>query len=190
MMVKELRSGRHIGELVKINDFNIKCNNIFCFQHSSVGNHKFEVKPWFLNPYTDKRIYFVICPSHQVYQLCPLYIMHICMHTHAHRHTNIHTCTDGVSLPSHPTHKHEHMHTAKEDGVSPFPVLSKVYWRNKRIHKRRPPFWMEDMYKRELVRIRSGQISRVPELKESHVQRDSWTRLNVLPSKVMQVCFY
>lgn len=38
-------------------------------------------------------------------------------------------------------------------------------------------------------RLRNGQITRVPKLKESHVCRDSWTRLNVLPSKVMQVSY-
>ena len=48
---------------------------------------------------------------------------------------------------------------------------------------------IEDMYRRELVRVQKGQITRVPKLKESHVRRDSWTRLNVLPSKVMQVRF-
>ena len=46
---------------------------------------------------------------------------------------------------------------------------------------------IQDLYKRELDRIKSGQITRVPKLKESHIRRDSWTRLNVLPSKVMQV---
>ena len=46
---------------------------------------------------------------------------------------------------------------------------------------------VEDMYKRELERMKVGQATRVPKLKESHIIRDSWTRLNVLPSKVMQV---
>ena len=46
---------------------------------------------------------------------------------------------------------------------------------------------IEDLYVRELSRIRAGQCSRVPTLKQSHIRRDSWTRLNVLPSKVMQV---
>ena len=46
---------------------------------------------------------------------------------------------------------------------------------------------IEDLHTRELERIKAGQCSRVPKLKESYVQRDSWTRLNVLPSKVMQV---
>ena len=48
---------------------------------------------------------------------------------------------------------------------------------------------IEDMYRREISRIRAGQCSRVPKLKENHIRRDSWTRLNVLPSKIMQVCF-
>lgn len=48
---------------------------------------------------------------------------------------------------------------------------------------------VQDLYKRELDRIKAGQATRVPKLKESHIQRDSWTRLNVLPSKVMQVSF-
>ena len=33
-----------------------------------------------------------------------------------------------------------------------------------------------------------GISRRVPGLKYSHVVRDSWTRLNVLPAKIMQVC--
>ena len=35
--------------------------------------------------------------------------------------------------------------------------------------------------------MKAGMTTRVPKLKESHILRDSWTRLNVLPSKVMQV---
>ena len=49
---------------------------------------------------------------------------------------------------------------------------------------------IEDMYKRELERIKTGQIARVPKLKESYIRRDSWTRLNVLPSKVLQVSLH
>ena len=48
---------------------------------------------------------------------------------------------------------------------------------------------LQDLYERELNRIQSGQVTRVPKLKESHIRRDSWTRLNVLPSKVMQVSY-
>ncbi len=38
---------------------------------------------------------------------------------------------------------------------------------------------LEDLYSREMCRIQSGQCSRVPKLKKSHIVRESWTRLNV-----------
>ena len=46
---------------------------------------------------------------------------------------------------------------------------------------------MEGMLKRQIQRIQSGQLARVPGLKESFVHRDSWTRLNVKPAENMQV---
>lgn len=48
---------------------------------------------------------------------------------------------------------------------------------------------IEDMLKRELKRIQSGQLVRVQGLKESFVHRDTWTRLNVKPAKIMQVMY-
>lgn len=44
---------------------------------------------------------------------------------------------------------------------------------------------IQDMYQREVERIRAGQVTRIPKLKESFIVRDSWTRLNVMPSKVI-----
>ena len=46
---------------------------------------------------------------------------------------------------------------------------------------------IQGLLKREIQRIQSGQLARVPGLKESFVHRDSWTRLNVKPAKIMQV---
>ena len=46
---------------------------------------------------------------------------------------------------------------------------------------------IEQMLHREVLRKKSGQLPRVPGLKESYVYRDSWTRLNVKPAKIMQV---
>lgn len=46
---------------------------------------------------------------------------------------------------------------------------------------------LEDLYRRELGRIRANMLVRVPGLKENHIIRDSWTRLNVKPAKIMQV---
>lgn len=46
---------------------------------------------------------------------------------------------------------------------------------------------VEDVYKVDLKRAKNGQTRKVPKLKHSHIVRDSWTRLNVLPAKIMQV---
>lgn len=46
---------------------------------------------------------------------------------------------------------------------------------------------LEDMFFREVERARTNQLRRVKDLKESHIYRDSWTRLNVKPAKIMQV---
>lgn len=45
-----------------------------------------------------------------------------------------------------------------------------------------------DMYKRDVDRARKQQTRMVPRLKEVHVLRDAWTKLNVSPAKIMQVC--
>ena len=46
---------------------------------------------------------------------------------------------------------------------------------------------IEDVFRLDLRRAKDGLSRRVPQLKYSHVVRDSWTRLNVLPAKIMQV---
>ena len=43
------------------------------------------------------------------------------------------------------------------------------------------------MYQRECDRVKEGLTRMVPKLKEVHVLRDSWTKLNVTPAKIMQV---
>ena len=47
---------------------------------------------------------------------------------------------------------------------------------------------VEDVYQIDLMKAKNGQTRRVPKLKYSYIVRDSWTRLNVLPAKIMQVC--
>ncbi len=44
-----------------------------------------------------------------------------------------------------------------------------------------------DMFKREVERCNLGAARMVPRLRESYVLRDTWTKLNVAPAKVMQV---
>ena len=41
----------------------------------------------------------------------------------------------------------------------------------------------------EMVRVRNGQTRMVPRLREAHCLRDSWTKLNLLPAKIMQVSY-
>jgi len=48
---------------------------------------------------------------------------------------------------------------------------------------------IDELYKRELSRVSSGLARMVPRLRESHCLRDPWTKLNVHPAKIMQVCF-
>ena len=43
------------------------------------------------------------------------------------------------------------------------------------------------MYGRECDRMKNGLTRMVPRLKEIHIIRDSWTKLNVTPAKIMQV---
>ena len=47
---------------------------------------------------------------------------------------------------------------------------------------------IEEMFARDLQRAKAGLPRRVPGLRESYVYRDIWTRLNVKPAKIMQVC--
>ena len=44
-----------------------------------------------------------------------------------------------------------------------------------------------DLYERDCQRRNSGAARMVPKLREVHVLRDSWTKLNVHPAKIMQV---
>ena len=44
-----------------------------------------------------------------------------------------------------------------------------------------------DMYSRECSRRDNGNARMVPRLREAYILRDSWTKLNVMPAKIMQV---
>ena len=46
---------------------------------------------------------------------------------------------------------------------------------------------IESVYRSDLCRAHKGISRRVPGLKYAYIVRDSWTRLNVLPAKIMQV---
>ena len=46
---------------------------------------------------------------------------------------------------------------------------------------------IDDLYKREVGRVQLNCTRMVPRLKEAHCLRDAWTKLNVLPAKIIQV---
>ena len=47
--------------------------------------------------------------------------------------------------------------------------------------------WQAIMYSRECERRNNGTARTIPRLREVHVLRDAWTKLNVHPAKIMQV---
>ena len=46
---------------------------------------------------------------------------------------------------------------------------------------------IQALYARECKRADQGAARMVPRLRECHILRDSWTKLNVSPAKIMQV---
>lgn len=46
-----------------------------------------------------------------------------------------------------------------------------------------------DMWAREVQTMKANKMTRIPKLKQSYIIRDSWTRLNVAPAKIMQVIY-
>ena len=44
-----------------------------------------------------------------------------------------------------------------------------------------------NMYSRECQRQEKGQTRMIPKLHEAYILRDSWTKLNVAPAKIMQL---
>ena len=46
------------------------------------------------------------------------------------------------------------------------------------------------VYNGDIFRAKQGVSRCVPGLRYAHIVRDSWTRLNVLPAKIMQVKLY
>ena len=47
---------------------------------------------------------------------------------------------------------------------------------------------IERLWEREVERSQKGQMVTIPRMKSRYIYRDSWTRLNVTPAKIMQVC--
>lgn len=67
--------------------------------------------------------------------------------------------------------------SSKEGGTKAF-VLNDIMFGWKSVLK---------MFERECQRMSKGLTRMVPKLRESHIIRDVWTKLNVTPAKIMQV---
>ena len=70
------------------------------------------------------------------------------------------------------------LHSSKESGTKAF------------IHKGSLFGWIDiyKMWMRECNRREKGIPRMVAKLRETRIIRDSWTKLNVSPAKIMQVC--
>ena len=159
------RNQRLMGKKGLLYLFSIHEHSLCRYDHSEGAADKFAVKPWFVSPYTGQRVYFIICPSHQVYKV---WFLHIIMVHKLMLSTNLQLKSMVAAL---------YQSRPSKGGTRQFTHRSERFgWEV-----------IVDLYKRETDRKKTGQCVRVPKLKANHVYRDAWTRLNVLPSKVMQV---
>ena len=72
------------------------------------------------------------------------------------------------------------LHSSRENGTKAFQHEDNTFgWLD--IYK----MWMRECNRRE-----NGHARVVPKLRETHIIRDSWTKLNVAPAKIMQVYMY
>ena len=115
-------------------------------------------KPWFVSP-REEEVYLIICPSHQVIYLLTIHII---------THSILVWLKNMIAA----------LYSSKTNGTKDL-CKSGVSFGWKAI---------EDVFQADMKRAKSGLTRRVPGLKYSDVVRDSWTRLNVLPAKIMQVC--
>ena len=69
------------------------------------------------------------------------------------------------------------LHSSRENGTKAFQHKGSIFG------------WMDiyNMWMRECERRERGHARMVPKLRETHIIRDSWTKLNVSPAMIMQV---
>ncbi len=71
------------------------------------------------------------------------------------------------------------LHSSQDGGTKDFMKNVTFGWRT-----------IVQIYSTDLYRAKNGISRRVPGLKYSYIVRDNWTRLNVLPAKIMQVIMF
>lgn len=93
-------------------------------------------------------------------------------HTHAHTHTYM-----PISLYIQLKNMIAALYSSRTDGTKEFKLEGVAFrWET-----------TEKVYQADMCRVKAGITQRVPGLKYAHIVRDNWTRLNVLPAKIMQV---
>ncbi|XP_074647588.1 uncharacterized protein LOC141903374 [Tubulanus polymorphus] len=110
----------------------------FGLKDAQEDRHK--VEPWMMNPHEpEKKIYFVICPSHQL------------------------------------KNQINQLWASQTGGTKNFMNGVEFGWDE-----------IKSMWNRETQRRDDNHIRMVPGLIKSYIERDSWTKLNVKPAKIMQ----
>ena len=119
----------------------------------------YAVKPWFINPFNPpQKIFWLICPSHQVIFK---HMSKTLMVLHFAQLKNMINA----------------LHSSRNGGTKNFMFNGNYFgWKT-----------IINMYERECNRVSNGIARMVPKLRETHIIRDSWTKLNVSPAKIMQV---
>ena len=130
------------------------------YNNDHSGLDPFVIKPYFINQYDPaNKIHWLICPSHQVHMFTKLInVMFFVMQL-----------KNMINA----------LFSSQGGGTKGFRYTidgEQFGWKA-----------ITDLYARECQRRESGEARLVPKLREAFVLRDSWTKLNVLPAKIMQV---
>ena len=114
----------------------------------------------FVNPYTGNNVHLIVCPSHQVSQSV--------------RYTfNVSLLMSTLQLKN----MISALFSSRPNGTKNFCKDGVCFG------------WLTifEMWERDMKRTASGKLSSLPGMQQRYITRDSWTRLNVKPAKIMQV---
>ena len=119
------------------------------------------ISPYFSNPFNPShKIFWLVCPSHQVKEL-----FYSCSLLNVIQSLQLKNMINALFSSRWP------------DGTKHFQLEGVEFgWQT-----------IIDMYSRECDRRNKGAARMIPRLREVHILRDSWTKLNVHPAKIMQV---
>ena len=156
-----------IKTLLAFNQFGFKVRAFLCDGASSNlallkalhnYNTKYDILPFFISPFDSQKIHLIICPSHQV-------------STNIYFQFNYNVLKLKNMIAA--------LYSSRDNGgTKDFVNSAGIHFGWEKI---------EEVYRMDMKRAKNGQTRKVPKLKYSYIVRDSWTQLNVLPAKIMQV---